>query len=121
MQIWKAYACQVSANDMCTTVGRLTPKMYDQMSAAANVSSGLTYYGPFLAGLMDCSFVRFTFTRVHADHCPELIKYSKWVYIGLTMVSVAVMLSLVLWVLYARERRHRKYTKLAVATETELK
>ncbi|KAM0010795.1 putative transmembrane protein [Helianthus debilis subsp. tardiflorus] len=116
-QIWKAYVCQVSANDMCTTVGRLTPKMYDQMSAAANVSSGLTYYGAFLAGLMDCSFVRFTFTRVHADHCPELIKYSKWVYIGLTMVSVAVMLSLVLWVLYARERRHRKYTKLAVASE----
>lgn len=116
MQVWKAYVCQVSTNDICTNVGRLTPKMYDQMSAAANVSSGLSYYGPFLAGLMDCSFVRDTFIVVHKDHCPKLTKYSKWVYIGLAMVSAAVMLSLVLWVLYAREKRHRKYTKLAAAT-----
>ncbi|KAI3820589.1 hypothetical protein L1987_08137 [Smallanthus sonchifolius] len=118
-QVWKAYECQVSAKDICTNVGRLTPKMYDQMSAAANVSSGLEHYGPFLAGLMDCSFVRVTFIRVHEDHCPELTKYSKWVYIGLAMVSAAVMLSLVLWVLYARERRHRKYTKLAVAASEQ--
>ncbi|KAL8196830.1 hypothetical protein R6Q57_024430 [Mikania cordata] len=115
-QVWKAYVCQVSAKDICTNVGRLTPTMYDQMSTAANVSSGLSHYGPFLAGLMDCSFVRVTFVRVHKDHCPKLTKYSKWVYIGLAMVSAAVMLSLLLWVLYARERRHRKYTKLAVAS-----
>ncbi|KAK9080614.1 hypothetical protein SSX86_000372 [Deinandra increscens subsp. villosa] len=114
-QVWKAYVCEVSAKDICTTVGRLTPKMYDQMSGAANVSSGLSHYGPYLAGLMNCSFVRVTFTRIHEDHCPELTKYSRWVYIGLAMVSIAVMLSLVLWVLYARERRHRKYTKLAFA------
>ncbi|KVH99062.1 hypothetical protein Ccrd_022697 [Cynara cardunculus var. scolymus] len=56
----------------------------------------------------------YTFTQVHNDHCLDLRKYSKWVYIGLAMVSAAVMHSLVLWVLYARERRHRKYTKLAV-------
>lgn len=87
--------------------------MYDQMSSAANVSSGLSNYGPFLIGLLNCSFVRDTITRVHKDHCPGLTKYSKLVYIGLAMVSVAVMLSLVLWVLYARERRHRKYIKLA--------
>ncbi|KAI3673738.1 hypothetical protein L6452_39866 [Arctium lappa] len=113
-EVWKDYVCQVSTQDICTNVGRLTPKMYNQMSAAANVSSGLSNYGPFLAGLLDCSFVRYTFTRVHSDHCPNLTEYSKWVYIGLAMVSVAVMLSLVLWVLYARERRHRKYTKLGV-------
>nr|GEZ86156.1 uncharacterized protein [Tanacetum cinerariifolium] len=109
--VWKGYLCQVSAQDTCTTVGRLTPKMYDQMSAAANVTSGLTQYGPFLVGLLDCTFVRDTFTGIHKDHCPDLTKYSRWVYIGLAMVSVAVLLSLVLWVLYARERRHRVYTK----------
>ncbi|KAK1407102.1 hypothetical protein QVD17_38713 [Tagetes erecta] len=117
-QVWKAYVCEVSAEDTCTSVGRLTPKMYDQMSAAANVSSGLSHYGPFLVGLMECSFDRDTFITIHNDHCPELTKYIKWVYIGLTMVSSTVMLSLVLWVLYAREKRRRKYTKLAgAATE----
>lgn len=88
--------------------------MYDQMYTAVNVSDGLTEYGPFLAGLLDCSFVRVTFTGIHKDHCPDLNKFSEWVYIGLAMVSAAVMLSLVLWVLYARERKHRKYTKLVI-------
>ncbi|KAF9592113.1 hypothetical protein IFM89_011951 [Coptis chinensis] len=38
-------------------------------------------------------------------------RYSKWIYTGLVMVSAAVMLSLIFWVIYARERRHRVYTK----------
>lgn len=118
-QVWKDYVCQVSPKDICTNVGRLTPKMYDQMSAAANVTAGLSNYGPFLAGLMSCSFVRDTFTGIHKDHCPGLNRYSRWVYIGLAMVSAAVMHSLVLWVLYARERRHRKYTKLASAASAQ--
>ncbi|XP_057790669.1 uncharacterized protein LOC131007766 [Salvia miltiorrhiza] len=110
-QVWKNYECQVS-NNKCTTVGRLTPSMYDQMSGAVNVSYGLYHYGPFLTDLVDCTFVRDTFTTIHKDHCPDLRLYSKWVYIGLVMVSAAVMLSLIFWMVYARERRHRKYTKL---------
>ncbi|KAL8464589.1 hypothetical protein ACS0TY_034192 [Phlomoides rotata] len=110
-QVWKNYECQVS-NNICTTVGRLTPSLYDQMSGAVNVSYGLYHYGPFLTNLVDCSFVRDTFYAIHNQHCPDLRRYSRWVYIGLVMVSAAVMLSLILWVLYARERRHRKYTKL---------
>lgn len=90
--------------------------MYDQMWVVANMSSGLSHYGPFLADLMKCSFVRNTFITIHNDHCPELIKYNKWVYIGLTMVSAALMLSMVLWVFYAMEKRRRKHTKLATAT-----
>ncbi|KAI3766221.1 hypothetical protein L2E82_16273 [Cichorium intybus] len=115
-RVWRNYVCQVSKNDACTTVGRLTPKMYKQMSDAVNVSDGLTESGPFLAGLLDCSFVRDTFIGIHKDHCPDLNNFSEWIYIGLAMVSAAVMLSLVLWVLYARERKHRKYTKLVVQT-----
>ncbi|KAI3761497.1 hypothetical protein L1987_51914 [Smallanthus sonchifolius] len=113
-KVWRNYVCQVSANDTCTTVGRLTPKMYQQMSVAVNVSAGLTEYGPFLTGLLDCSFVRETFMGIHKDHCPDLTRFSEWVYIGLAMVSAAVMLSLVLWVLYAREKKHRRYTKLVI-------
>ncbi|KAL6507023.1 hypothetical protein OROHE_022158 [Orobanche hederae] len=118
-QVWKNYECQVSqSNSMCTTAGRLTPSMYDQMSGAVNVSYGLHHFGPFLSDLVDCTFVRNTFTSIHDRHCPGLIRYSRWVYIGLTMVSAAVMLSLILWVLYARERRHRKYTKLMDSGQT---
>ncbi|XP_075503643.1 uncharacterized protein LOC142541001 isoform X3 [Primulina tabacum] len=115
-QIWRNYVCQVSKNNICTTVGRLTPTLYNQMSSAVNVSYGLYHYGPFLTNLVDCTFVRDTFSVIHDDHCPDLERYSRFVYIGLAMVSAAVMLSLILWVLYARERRHRKYTKLVDAT-----
>ncbi|KAI3455274.1 hypothetical protein Pfo_011937 [Paulownia fortunei] len=118
-QVWRNYECQVSRSNNCTTVGRLTPSMYDQMSGAVNVSYGLHHYGPFLTNLVDCSFLRDAFTRIHDDHCPDLRLYSQWVYIGLVMVSAAVMLSLILWVLYARERRHRKYTKLVDATSAQ--
>ncbi|KAL4584589.1 hypothetical protein LXL04_009193 [Taraxacum kok-saghyz] len=113
-RVWRDYVCQVSANGTCTTVGRLTPKMYKQMSDAVNVSDGLTESEPFLAGLLDCSFVRETFMGIHEDHCPGLNRYSDWIYIGLAMVSAAVMLSLVLWVMYVRERKHRRYNKLMV-------
>ncbi|KAH9621357.1 hypothetical protein KSS87_005679 [Heliosperma pusillum] len=90
---------------------RLTPPMYTQMAAAVNVSYGLYNYGPDLVALQDCSFVRDTFTEIYSDHCPGLRRYSKWVYSGLVIVSFAVMLSLIFWVVYGRERKHRLYTK----------
>ncbi|XP_073013239.1 uncharacterized protein [Typha latifolia] len=113
-QVWKSYECKtamVSGSDICTTVGRVTPSIYNQMTAAVSVSHGLYQYGPFLTQLEDCTFVRDTFTAINNDDCPGLERYSKWIYIGLVMVSAAVMLSLIFWVLYARERRHRKYNK----------
>jgi hypothetical protein len=76
-----------------------------------NVSLGLYQYGPFLVQLQDCTFVRDTFTNISQNYCPGLEMHSKWVYIGLALVSTAVMLSLIFWVIYARERRHRVYNK----------
>lgn len=110
-QAWKNYVCEVSSAGLCTTVGRLTPDYYTQMSAAVNVSFGLYHYGPGLVQLEDCTFVRDTFRDITVEHCPGLKKYVKLIYTGLVMVSGAVMLSLIFWVIYARERRHRVYTK----------
>ncbi|KAL5547702.1 hypothetical protein UlMin_002933 [Ulmus minor] len=110
-QVWKNYVCEVSEDGLCTTTGRLTPKFHEQMAAAVNVSYGLYRYGPFLVDLQDCTFVRQTFTDIGNTYCPGLRRYSQWLYIGLVMVSAAVMLSLIFWVIYARERRHRVYTK----------
>ncbi|KAL7179954.1 hypothetical protein ACSBR1_043210 [Camellia fascicularis] len=114
-QVWKNYVCQVSASNICNTTGRLTPQMYEQMASVVKVNYGLYHYGPFLIGLLDCSFVRDTFSSISVHHCPDLSQYSKWIYTGLAIVSAAVMLSLIFWVVYARERRHRKYTKLSKA------
>ena len=97
----------------------MTPKLYTQMAAAVNVSCGLYKYGPFLADLRGCNFVRSTFTDIERDHCPGLKRYTRWIYVGLMLVSTAVMLSLVFWVIYARERRHRVYTKDYIATHSE--
>ncbi|XP_010557625.1 PREDICTED: uncharacterized protein LOC104826563 isoform X2 [Tarenaya hassleriana] len=110
-EVWKNYTCQITTPEMCATTGRVTPKFYNQMAAAVNISYGLYRYGPFLADLQDCDFVRSAFTEIHNDHCPGLWKYTLWIYVGLVLVSAAVMLSLVFWVIYARERRHRVYTK----------
>ncbi|KAL6502104.1 hypothetical protein OROGR_027237 [Orobanche gracilis] len=110
-KVWSGYVCQTSGNGICVTGGRLTPTMYGQMSAAVNVSYGLYRYGPFLVNLEDCSFVRETFSNIDSTYCHGLRKFSRWIYIGLGMVAAAVMLSLVFWVIYGRERRHRVYTK----------
>lgn len=111
MQVLGGYVCETSGNGICTTTGRLTPSIYGQMAAGVNVSYGLYRYGPFLVNLEDCSFVRDTFSTIETVYCPGLRKYSAWIYIGLVMVAVAVMLSLLFWVIYGRERRHRVYTK----------
>ncbi|PHU09002.1 hypothetical protein BC332_20862 [Capsicum chinense] len=110
-KVWKNYVCQVSSSGICSTTGRLTPAIYGQMAAALNVSFGLYHYGPFLVDLEDCDFVRQTFEDIYSVYCPGLQRYSKWVYIGLVMVGIAVLLSLTFWVIYGRERRHRVYTK----------
>ncbi|XP_021757840.1 uncharacterized protein LOC110722847 [Chenopodium quinoa] len=117
-QVWKNYVCEikkVSGNEICTTTGRLTPTMYSQMNSAENVGYALNHYTPFLVNLQDCTFVRSTFSYFSANHCPGLRKYTQWIYIGLVLVSAAVMFSLIFWVIYARERRHRVYTKQFMA------
>ncbi|GAB4828206.1 hypothetical protein Ancab_035122 [Ancistrocladus abbreviatus] len=110
-EVWKSYVCQVSGNNICTTTGRLTPQILDQMNSAVNVSYGLYHYTPFLVDLMDCTFARQTFSDITRVYCPGLRKYTQWIYVGLVIVSAAVMFSLIFWVIYARERRHRVYTK----------
>lgn len=113
------YVCQVSATEICVTTGRLTPTFYNQMTAGVNVSFALYNYAPFLVELEDCTFVRETFSEIHRDHCPGLRRYSGWIYIGLVMVSTSVMLSLIFWVIYGRERRHRVHTKKLTSESAE--
>ncbi|CAH1424297.1 unnamed protein product [Lactuca virosa] len=114
-QVYSQFVCQVSPSGICTTTGRLTPDFYSQMAGGIKLSYSLYLYGPFLVDLQDCTFVRQTFTEISHEYCPGLRRYSNWIYIGLLMVSLAVLLSLVFWVVYGRERRHRVYTKTLIA------
>uniref|UniRef100_A0A6N2K1T1 Uncharacterized protein n=1 Tax=Salix viminalis TaxID=40686 RepID=A0A6N2K1T1_SALVM len=118
-QVWSSYVCQVSPTGICSTTGRLTPAFYSQMSAAVNVSYGLNNNAPFLVDLGDCTFAREIFNEIYRDHCPSLRRHSRWIYIGLVMVSTAVMLSLIFWVIYGRERRHRVYSKQLVSESAQ--
>ncbi|PIN24018.1 hypothetical protein CDL12_03261 [Handroanthus impetiginosus] len=110
-QVWSGYVCQTSPNGVCITTGRLNPTLYGQITASVNLSYGLYQYGPFLVELEDCTFARQTFLDIRETYCPGLQKYSQQIYVGLVMVATSVMLSLVFWVIYGRERRHRVYTK----------
>ncbi|XP_047941033.1 uncharacterized protein LOC125188300 [Salvia hispanica] len=106
-EVWSGYVCRASPSGICLTTGRLSPNLYSQFSATADVCCGLYQYSPFLIQLEDCSYARQTFMDVETNYCPGLQKYSQRVYVGLVMVATAVMLSLVFWVIYGRERRHR--------------
>ncbi|KAI3506108.1 hypothetical protein L1887_28464 [Cichorium endivia] len=119
-QVYSRFVCEVSPSGICTTTGRLTPNFYSQMTGGIKLCYSLYLYGPFLVELRDCTFVRRTFTEISNEYCPGLRRFSNWIYIGLLMVSLAVLLSLVFWVVYGRERRHRVYTKTLLAkTEGE--
>ncbi|CAN6681318.1 unnamed protein product [Malus baccata var. baccata] len=119
-EVWKKFVCQSSPANVCITPGRLTPNYYDQLSAFVNVSYALYRYSPFFLDLIDCTFVRDAFSDIIRDHCPALRIHSAWMYIGLFLVSAAVMLSLIFWVIYARERRHRVYTKKVLSSRVWL-
>uniref|UniRef100_A0A452XCD8 Uncharacterized protein n=1 Tax=Aegilops tauschii subsp. strangulata TaxID=200361 RepID=A0A452XCD8_AEGTS len=112
-QAWRGHVCQVSgapgqSQEVCATPGRLTPSMYAQALAVANASAGLVGYGPVLAGLADCTFVRRTFEAVVADGCPGLRRHSGRVYRALVAVAVAVAAAVAAWVVHTRERRRRR-------------
>ncbi|CAJ2631859.1 hypothetical protein L195_g002552 [Trifolium pratense] len=111
-EVWKSYTCELSPAGFCKTPGRMTPAIASQMEAAVNVSYALYHYVPFLVELQDCTFVRETFTDVSNKYCPGLRNNSRSIYDGLVVASVGVMLSLILWIIYARERRHRVYAKI---------
>ncbi|CAM0909218.1 unnamed protein product [Alopecurus aequalis] len=110
-QAWQRYVCRPTTapggSEICATVGRLTPAMYSQALAVVNASDGLVGYGPVLAGLADCTFVRRTFETIVADSCPGLRRYSGRVYQALLAVAVGVMAAVVVWLVHSRERRRR--------------
>ncbi|XP_050235344.1 uncharacterized protein LOC126683478 isoform X2 [Mercurialis annua] len=118
-QVWQNFVCQVSPTGICITTGRLNPTLYDQMIASVDVCSRLQTYGPFLVELEDCTFVRETFIDIYKNECPKLQQHSSLIYIGLVMVSTAVMLSIIFWVIYGRERRHRVCAKQLKAESTQ--
>ncbi|XP_047056488.1 uncharacterized protein LOC124662725 [Lolium rigidum] len=110
-QAWQGFVCRTTGapgSEVCATVGRLTPAMYTQALAVANASDGLVGYGPVLAGLADCTFVRRTFETVVADSCPGLRRYSGRVYQALLAVAAGVMAVVVAWLVHSRERRRRR-------------
>lgn len=113
-QVWQGFVCRAvgaPGSEVCATAGRLTPAMYSQMLVAVNASVGLDHYGPVLADLANCTFVRRAFQSVTENHCPGLTRYSGRVYQALLAVSVAVMAAVVASVAYSRERRRRSETR----------
>ncbi|GJN08458.1 hypothetical protein PR202_ga26378 [Eleusine coracana subsp. coracana] len=91
---WKRFECQKvgpSGSETCVTQGRVTPAAYGQMIAAASI--------------------RETFTSISDNNCPGLERYSRHVYIGLLVISGAMMLSIVFWMVHTRQRRRRSMRK----------
>ncbi|GER29926.1 ubiquitin-specific protease 12, partial [Striga asiatica] len=112
--VWENYTCLASADGLCTTVGRLTPKMYAELVAAVNVSYALQHYAPPLLSLQNCDFVRDTFVKITSGYCPPLEHHLRTVNVGLALISVGVMLSLILWIIYAnRPQREDVFAGIA--------
>ncbi|CAN1190678.1 hypothetical protein LINPERPRIM_LOCUS39990 [Linum perenne] len=77
---FEKYKCEASSQGTCTTQGRLTPYMYDQLVAVVNVSYSLYTAGPFLVEVGQCSFVLKTLTEITDSYCPALrsAKHQLW-------------------------------------------
>ncbi|KAI3720088.1 hypothetical protein L6452_20998 [Arctium lappa] len=111
--VWQNYTCTVSESGLCTTTGRLTPEMYQQLVGAVNIGYALDHYTPPLLSFQDCNFVRETFTTITSDHCPQLQHHLRLVNAGLALVSAGVMLSLALWIIFAnRPQREEVFAKI---------
>ncbi|KAI3714360.1 hypothetical protein L1987_72959 [Smallanthus sonchifolius] len=112
--VWQNYTCRVSESGFCTSIGRLTPDMYQQLVGAVNISYALQHYAPPLLSLQDCNFVRETFRIITSDHCAPLENRLRMVNAGLALVSVGVMLSLALWNIYAnRPQSEQTFAKIS--------
>ncbi|KAI3811966.1 hypothetical protein L1987_16664 [Smallanthus sonchifolius] len=112
--VWQNYTCRVSESGFCSSMGRLTPDMYQQLVGAMNISYALQHYAPPLLSLQDCNFVRETFRIITSDHCAPLENRLRMVNAGLALVSVGVMLSLALWIIYAnRPQSEQAFAKIS--------
>lgn len=100
-QVWQNYICTVSSSGICSTVGRLTPDMNEQLITAVNISYALEHYTPPLLSLQDCNFVRDTFRNITTGYCPPLEHSLRKVNVGLALISVGVLLNLAVWMIYA--------------------
>lgn len=61
--------------------------------------------------LIDSTYLRETFSDISKDYCPSLEHHTRRMYIAFSSSSATVMFSMILWVFYSRERRHRAYNK----------
>ncbi|KAK7381553.1 hypothetical protein VNO80_00098 [Phaseolus coccineus] len=102
---YESFICNTSPSGLCITMGRLTPSLYSKVMVATNLSDSLHRHGPLLARLVDCSFVIETFDEINKDDCPSFKRNSNQIFIGLVLVSTAVMFSVILWVVFVKERR----------------
>ncbi|KAL8142032.1 hypothetical protein V2J09_015064 [Rumex salicifolius] len=98
--VWQRYVC-VAENDMCVSMGRLTPAMYEELVTAVNVSYAIKHYTPPMLSLQNCNFVRDVFVKLSSGYCPGLEHNLGVVNAGLGMISVGIMLCLVIWILCA--------------------
>ncbi|KAM7277249.1 hypothetical protein ACFE04_019115 [Oxalis oulophora] len=120
--VWQNYTCKVAESGICTTVGRVTPQMYEQLVGAVTEGYALKHYTPPLLSLQNCEFVRDTFQNITSRYCPPLIHYLKIVNAGLGLISVGVLLCLVLWMLYAnRPQREEAFAKFSLPIKVNLK
>jgi len=78
---------------------------------ATNLSDSLHRNGPLLAGLVDCSFVIETFDQINKDDCPSFKRDNHQIFIGLVLVSTTMMFSVILWVVFVKERRAQMSAK----------
>ncbi|KAL0915240.1 hypothetical protein M5K25_015642 [Dendrobium thyrsiflorum] len=119
-KVWKGFICNaivISGKEICSTVGRITPSFYREMMEATSMSQNLYQFSPFLINVANCSFERESFSFIGTEYCPGLERHSKGMYCSLTVFSASMILSLIFWMVYVRERRHRWYSKQFIARE----
>ncbi|CAO2830158.1 unnamed protein product [Amaranthus hypochondriacus] len=111
--VWARYICMTSLdNKNCTSPGRLTPEVYDQLALAVNASYAVLHYTPAMLDLQNCNFLRDTFMTITVRFRPPLEHFLMIVLVSLGFISAGVILCLVLWLVYAnRHQREEAFVK----------
>ncbi|XAR56051.1 hypothetical protein NMG60_11036346 [Bertholletia excelsa] len=110
-QEWKKFVCEVSPTGICITPGRITPDGYNDLTKTLNTTYGLYEYGPFLADMASFTYVKDTFSNVSDSYCPDISLSTEMTCASFIVIAVSLMLSMILWMIYAQQRRNYKHYK----------
>ncbi|KAF5195314.1 envelope glycoprotein B [Thalictrum thalictroides] len=106
--VWQHYIC---IGTTCDTAWGIPSQTYLQLVGAVSVSSALYEYAPPLLSFQDCEFVKATFKTITSNYCSPLEHHTHLVSVDLCVISIAVLLCVIIWILFGNLQSEELFLK----------